>query len=460
MLTLDREEKTALDYDVLNTAIKETFATIDKFTFQVVEEIWIMRDEEMYLNAGYKTFSEYCCCELSAWGGYRRINQLLGAFKVIKGAGEFGVHIKNERQARTLVRLAKEPEKLKAAVELALSSNPSPSESDFAAAANKVVPLVPRKKPSLSEPMVPQSWKLMGSENLSPMVPQNQEPLERRYPKEYSEAIAQIEEQHRQDMERLERDLRIALVTEARALAEAQVKDELESVQKLYLEQKQQNIQLLSRLDKIEAIRHSANSEQQLKQRIEELEHAVEQRPAQQWGNTMTAQATKALNKQVLLALENTIDLRELAAQAPKDNAQECLRLMGMALKNLASTMNNTKALVAAAIILGSEPTPIAIAERAEQLQMLPQAVSDIRRVLVKPGCTWQDFWGVAQEYEVIKGDYLAELTPQETELIKSLEIASSEPDTIGVGSIVAYADPCYTLYNTRGEVVEDLGSQ
>ncbi|MHC5748175.1 MAG: hypothetical protein ACYTXT_41295 [Nostoc sp.] len=47
---------------------------------------------------------------------------------------------------------------------------------------------------------------------------------------------------------------------------------------------------------------------------------------------------------------------REKSEEPPKENAQECLRLMGMALKNLASAMNNTQALEAAAIILGSEP--------------------------------------------------------------------------------------------------------
>lgn len=70
-------------------------------------------------------------------------------------------------------------------------------------------------------------------------------------------------------------------------------------------------------------------------------------------------------------ALEKTIDLRSLAAEPPKKNAQECLRLMGMALKNLASAMNNTQALEAGTIILGSEPTPSAIAYRAEQLQKI-----------------------------------------------------------------------------------------
>ncbi|WP_322746451.1 hypothetical protein [Nostoc sp. LEGE 12450] len=72
---------------------------------------------------------------------------------------------------------------------------------------------------------------------------------------------------------------------------------------------------------------------------------------------------------------------------------------------------------------------------------MLPQAVSDIRQVLAKPGCTWQEFWAVAQEYEVIKSDYLAELTTQKTDFITALQNASLQPRTIGIGSIVAHAD-------------------
>lgn len=150
---------------------------------------------------------------------------------------------------------------------------------------------------------------------------------------------------------------------------------------------------------------------------------------------------------------------------------------MGIALGNLASAMNNTQALQAAALILGSEPTPSAIAYRAEQLQLIPQAVSDIRAVLSKPGCTWMEYLAVAQEYEVIKNDYWAELTTEETELITALEKTESsliaEPmvleetpaesgssEVIGLGSIVAHADIYCALYNARGEVIEDLGDE
>ncbi|MBD2248459.1 hypothetical protein [Nostoc sp. FACHB-888] len=503
MLTLDREETTVLDYSVVNASIQETFTAIDLFEWQAVDEILQMREQQLYLQAGYKNFEEYCQRELYAWGGYRRINQLLGAKKVIDAVGELGRHIKNERQARPLLRLVKEPEKLKQAVVIALKNSPDPSVSDFAAAVNIVVPQLPRKKQSIQEPMVPKveepvvpqkaevtvsqeshprygeegtieasapnHWQqivtfadgeklLINNADLdAPSVPF---PRERTYPAEYTETIAAIEERHKQELERLSQELRIGLQSEATARAEEQVQEQIQSLQQLFKQQKEENIQLQQRLDEMEGLRKLEIENQQLQQRIQELEHAVEQRPSQQWGNTMTQQATKALNKQVKQALEKTIDLRSLAHEPPKENAQECLRLMGMALKNLASAMNNTQALEAAAIILGSEPTPTAIAYRAEQLEMLPQAVSDVRAVLAKPGCSWQDYWAVAQEYEVIKQDYWGELTTQETDLITTLQNTSSQPDTIGVGSIVAHADPYRTLYVERGEVVEDLGEE
>ncbi|WP_242065011.1 hypothetical protein [Nostoc sp. FACHB-133] len=428
MLTLNRSETTsALDYSNLNISIQETFTAIDRFEWQAVDEILQMREQQLYLQAGYKNFEEYCQRELYAWGGYRRINQLLGAKKVIDTVGELGGHIKNERQARPLLRLVKEPEKLKQAVAIALKDNPDPSVSDFAAAAQKVVPQLPRKKQSIQEPVVPQKaivtvlqqshprygeegtieadapnrWQqivtfvdgerlLINNADLdAPSVPF---PRERTYPAEYTEAIAALEEQHKQELEQLSQELRIGLQAEAGARAEAQVQEQIQSLQNLYRQQKEQNVQLQQRLDEMEGLRKLEIENQQLQQRIQELERAVEQRPSQEWGNTMTQQATKALNKQVKQALEKTIDLRSLAVEPPKENAQECLRLMGMALKNLASAMNNTQALEAAAIILGSEPTPTAIAYRAEQLEMLPQAVSEIRQVLAKPGWEQCDF--------------------------------------------------------------------
>lgn len=146
-------------------------------------------------------------------------------------------------------------------------------------------------------------------------------PTERTYPIEYSEAIAQLKQQHQQELERLEQELRIGLQVEATAKAEQQVTEQLQSLQKLFQQQKEENIHLQQRLDEMEGLRQLELENQQLKERIQELEHAVEERPAQEWDNTLTKQAAKALNKQVKLALDQTIDLRSLA---PHNRNSKC----------------------------------------------------------------------------------------------------------------------------------------
>ena len=477
MLTLDREQTTTLDYSVVNTSIQETFTAIDRFEWQASDELRLMRDNHYYKDGGHISFEEYCENELTKHGGYRRVRDLLSAKKVVDTLPEeLREKITKPSQTRSLLRLVKTADKLEQAVAIAAKEKPFPTAADFAKAVQQVAPTTKRSTKSenpktqlcnsvtvsqeshprygdsgVIEADAPNHWQqivtfadgerlLINNADLdAASVPF---PRERNYLPEYTEAIAALKEQHQQELERLQQELRIGLQSEATTRAEAQVQEQIQSLQNLYKQQKEQNIQLQQRLDEMEGLRELEAENRQLKQRIQDLENAVEQRPSQQWGNTLTQQATKALNKQVKQALEKTIDLRSLAQEPPKENAQECLRLMGMALKNLASAMNNTQALEAAAIILGSEPTPSAIAYRAEQLEMLPQAVDDIRSVLAKPGCSWQEFWAVAQEYEVIKSDYLAELTTQETDLITALQNTSLQPRTIGVGSIVAHADP------------------
>ncbi|MCC5613773.1 hypothetical protein LC605_01495, partial [Nostoc sp. CHAB 5836] len=255
MLTLDKESKSAVDYDVLNSSIKDTFTAIDRFECFAIDEILLMREEKIYLQAGYKNFKQYCQSELSAWGGYRRINQLLGAKKVIVAAEELGQHIKNERQSRPLLRLVKVPEKLKLAISQAIDSNPSPSESDFAAAAKKVAPNLRRKKQStlspmvgkIEEPLVPKKAQVTVSSPSHPRYGESgviyADPPNRSQqivtfadgermlinnadlnhaivtfsnsptsPKEYSEAICSLKQQHKIELERLEKDLRIGLL--------------------------------------------------------------------------------------------------------------------------------------------------------------------------------------------------------------------------------------------------------
>jgi hypothetical protein len=502
MLTQESEQTPPLDYSSLNSSILDTLAAIDRFEWQAIEELRLMQDNHYYKDAGYTSFESYCEKELTRYGGYRRVRDLLAASKVVDTLPEsLRAHITKPSQTRPLLRLVKTPDKLQEVVAIASKEKPFPTAADFAKAVREVVPKTskctdgdtstqqekPKTQLCQSVKVSSQSHPRYGEfgviEADAPNTSQqivtfrdgerllvNNRDLtgendtiasfspERRYPQEYTEVIAELKEQHRRELERLEQELRIGQQTEANARAEAQVREQLESSQKLYQQQKSENIKLQQRLDEMEGLRQLELENQRLHQRIQELENAVEQRPTQQWGNTMNQQVTKALNKQVKQALEKTIDLRSLAQEPPKENATECLRLMGMALKNLASAMNNTQALEAAAIILGSEPTPSAIAYRAEQLEMLPQAVSDIRRVLSKAGCTWQEFRSVAQEYEVIKSDYWAELTTEETNLIATLQNASTEKSTIGIGSIVAHADPYRTLYLQRGEVVEEVG--
>ena len=176
-----------------------------------------------------------------------------------------------------LLRLVKEPEKLKQAVAIALKDNPSPSVSDFAAAAKKVVPQLPRKKQSTQEPMVskiqepvvpksaakvtvsqqshprygdsgvieasaPNRWQqivtfadgerlLINNTDLD--AASVQFPRERTYPAEYREAITAIEERHKQELERLSQEMRIGLQTEAAAKAEEQVSEQIQSLQQL-----------------------------------------------------------------------------------------------------------------------------------------------------------------------------------------------------------------------------------
>ncbi|MHC5918137.1 MAG: hypothetical protein ACYTXE_45880, partial [Nostoc sp.] len=101
-----------------------------------------------------------------------------------------------------------------------------------------------------------------------------------------------------------------------------------------------------------------------------------------------------------------------------------------------------------------------ALATRTEQLQLLPVAIREIRQVLARIQFTWQEFWAVAEKYEVIKLDYWAELTTSEKELISALQSEANVAMPIQVGSIVCHADPYHTLYIAKGKVVQDLGEQ
>ncbi|WP_375497135.1 hypothetical protein [uncultured Nostoc sp.] len=345
MLTLNRSKTTsALDYNILNTSIQDTFTAINRFEWQAIEELRVMRHNGYYSDAGYASFEDYCENELTKHGGYRRVRDLLSAKKVVDTLPEeLREKITKPSQTRSLLRLVKTPEKLNEAVAIAAKEKPFPTASDFAKAVQQVAPTTKRatKKQesqtqlcnsvtvsSISHPRygesgvieadAPNRWQqivtfgdgerlLINNADLdAPSVPL---PRERNYPPEYTEAIAALKEQHQQELERLSQELRIGLQTEATTRAEAQVQEQIQSLQQLFKQQKEENVQLQQRLLEMEGLQKLEIENQQLQQRIQELERTVQQHPLQQWGNTMTQQATKALNKQVKQALEKTIDL-------------------------------------------------------------------------------------------------------------------------------------------------------
>ncbi|MHC5755740.1 hypothetical protein [uncultured Nostoc sp.] len=125
MLTLDREQTTALDYSVVNTSIQETFTAIDRFEWQASDELRLMRDKGYYEDGGHKSFEAYCESELTKHGGYRRVRDLLSAKKVVDTLPEeLREKITKPSQTRSLLRLVKTPDKLHEAVAIASSGTP------------------------------------------------------------------------------------------------------------------------------------------------------------------------------------------------------------------------------------------------------------------------------------------------------------------------------------------------
>ncbi|WP_375501538.1 hypothetical protein [uncultured Nostoc sp.] len=149
MLTLDKEHTTALDYSVVNTSIQETLTAIDRFEWQAIDELRLMRDNGYYSDAGYVSFEDYCEKELTKHGGYRRVRDLLSAKKVVDTLPEeLQEKITKPSQTRSLLRLVKTPDKLEQAVAIAAKEKPFPTAADFAKAVQEVAPTVKRSTKS------------------------------------------------------------------------------------------------------------------------------------------------------------------------------------------------------------------------------------------------------------------------------------------------------------------------
>ncbi|MGF2037210.1 MAG: hypothetical protein RMZ43_018130 [Nostoc sp. CmiVER01] len=135
MLTLEPETTSALDYNLLNTSIQDTFTAINRFEWQAIEELRVMWEKCYYLDAGYKSFEDYCEKELIKYGGYRRVRDLLSASEVRDTLPEsLKDKITKPSQTRSLFRLVKTPDKLEQAVAIAVKEKPFPTAADFAKA--------------------------------------------------------------------------------------------------------------------------------------------------------------------------------------------------------------------------------------------------------------------------------------------------------------------------------------
>ncbi|MBE9037654.1 hypothetical protein [aff. Roholtiella sp. LEGE 12411] len=514
-------------YEQRNASIQEKLEAIDSYTWHVAAELKEMRDSGDYAHGGFTKFEDYCESGLCKWGGYRRVKQLLIAKQVADALKdtELDGAIARESHARPLGRLIKFPDKLQQAVAIARQSSSSPTSADFAKAAQKILPKhISQKNKSVKEQLFPEGIKVKVSSQSHPRfdqegmiaagAPNNWQqivsfddggrelisnndlvaitaPKERTYPPQYQEAIAQLQSSHKQELERLEQEIRIRIQTGAESAATRKVAEQLEMHSRIASQLKQQNIHLQQKLDEMENLRSLEIENQQLQQRVQELEKALLNRPGQEWSNTFTKQAEKVLNQEVkksLLMAEGReliqdaplllcsgvpaplfapYDLHHLA-KSPPENAHECLRLMGMALGVLATSTNNIQALSSAAILLGVNPTFEAIALRIEEEQMLMKAITDIRTVLASD-CAWNDFWAVAKEYEAVKKKYWRSLTKDEQALIKNLRETALEigeqrgerkitehlPSTgnFQAGSRVSHADPYNTLFQVKGTV-------
>ncbi|WP_341530190.1 hypothetical protein WKK05_13385 [Nostoc sp. UHCC 0302] len=262
-----------------------------------------------------RPLKDYCESELTKHGGYRRVKDLFAAKRVIDILpDELKDKITKPSQTRPLLRLVKTPDKLQQAVAIAVQEKPFPKAADFAKAVQQVAPTAKRStkkeksqtqlcnsvtvssqshprfgESGVIEADAPNVWQqivtfadgeklLINNTYLdASSVPF---PRERTYPAEYAEAIAAIEERHKQELERLSQELRIGLQTEATAKAEEQVQEQLTALQHLFQQQKEENIQLQQRLFELEGLRQLELENQRLQRRIQDLEHAVQEHPA------------------------------------------------------------------------------------------------------------------------------------------------------------------------------------
>lgn len=441
-------------YAILSESIEESFLSIDRFEFQVSEELIIMRDKRIFEEGGYKSFEEYCEAKLSRWGGYRRVNQLIGAKLVIdslKGT-EFDGVIKRESHARPLLRLVKEPEKLVKAVALACQNTSEPIAVNFKEAAQLVKPK-PQKanfqeqlflkgtKVKVSSPDhprheeecviaadAPNRWQqIVEFEDGERATIHNKEldaasvpytPVERiPAPRTYTEE----ELQHL--INRAIEEAKIGELSKLREQAEREAQEQLNAARAIASQHSIEVAKLRQQIEDLENLRLLEAENELLKQRIQDLENASEKRACQEWThNTFTPEAAKVLNihaQKVIENLEPDLDLRNLAKNPPKEKHREVLRLLGLSLANMALAMPyNSKLLEGAAAMWGIDADQVA--DKVEQLHKLPQAIASFRQT-IQSNPTWGDILAAANKYPLVKQEVWLELNSQERDIVEKL---------------------------------------
>lgn len=147
----------------------------------------------------------------------------------------------------------------------------------------------------------------------SPSVPYT--PIDRTpTPRTYTEGELQAA------IARAVQELQIGDRSRIREEVEREVREEVKAAQAIASQRSLENAKLQQKIDELESLRTLEAENQLLKQRIQDLENAIEERACQQWGNTFTKQAERVINAEVIKVAESVdpeMDLRQLATTPP-----------------------------------------------------------------------------------------------------------------------------------------------
>lgn len=275
-------------------------------------------------------------------------------------------------------------------------------------------------------------------------------PVQRKFPPEYQEAIAQLEQQHQAEIQQLEEQIRLGVKSEAEALAQESVKERLTALEAIASQKSEEVVQLQQKVVGLESLRFLETENQLLNKRIGELEKALADAASPQNQNhVFTGPAEKVLNAQTTQLLEKVeslepeLHLRILAQDTPT-NQKEALLLIGRSLLNFDSRDNKTQK--AAALILGCEPEQLT--EKVSQLEQLPEAIASI-----KQSKTWAEVQAVGDRFPLIKQEVWLELSAAERSAITQMKKSTQSFGGFHVGDRVSGNELYTTRYNEKGTV-------